>query len=121
MKKMIIESYNAREEIREIVNGCIKCGLCRSLCPVLKVVREETYSPRGRAIMLDNDFVDRIIYECNLCKACEIRCPVNLKLCDAFIKARAILVNQKKEIEENKEMIKNLNKSGNIFGIKEER
>ena len=29
------------------------------------------------------------------------------------------MVHQKKEIDENKEMIKNLNKTGNIFGIRD--
>lgn len=118
---MAIESENAKEEIREIIEGCIKCGLCRSLCPVLRTLREEQFSPRGRTIMLDNGFIEKIVYDCTLCKACEKQCPVNLKLCDAFIKARQVLVSQKKEILSNKEMIRNLNKTGNIFGIKEEK
>ncbi|MDP2925511.1 MAG: (Fe-S)-binding protein [Nanoarchaeota archaeon] len=116
---MTAENFNAKEEIKEIVEGCIKCGLCRSICPVLRVLREENYSPRGKAIMLENDIIEKIIYECTLCKGCEIKCPVNLKLCNAFINARMILVNQKKEIPEIKELIKNLNKSGNIFGVVE--
>ncbi len=117
---MAIESENAKEEIREIIEGCIKCGLCKSLCPVLRILREEQFSPRGKVIMLDNGFIEKIVYDCTLCKACEKQCPVNLKLCTAFIKARQVLVDQKKEIPSNKEMIKNLNKTGNIFGIKEE-
>ena len=116
---MAIESENAKEEIREIIEGCIKCGLCKSLCPVLRVLREEQFSPRGKAIILDNGFIEKIVYDCTLCKACEKQCPVNLKLCDAFIKARIVLVNQKKEIPANKEMIRNLNKTGNIFGVKQ--
>ncbi len=116
---MSIESDNAKEEIKEIVEKCFKCGFCKKLCPVLKVVREEQSSPRGKAIILDSGYVDKFIYECTLCKACEEKCPLNLKLCDSFIKARQILVRQKKELSENKEMIKNLDKTGNIFGIKD--
>ncbi len=118
---MTIESDNAKEEIREIVEKCFRCGLCKELCPVLKVMREEQYSPRGKAIILDNNIFEKIVYECTLCKACEKSCPLNLKLCDAFIKARLVLVNQNKEISENKDMIKNLNKTGNIFGEEEEK
>lgn len=117
---MAVESDNAKEEIKEIVEKCIRCGLCKSLCPVLRVIREEQYSPRGRAIILDNNFFEKIFYDCNLCKACEKQCPVNLKLCSAFIKARSVLVNQGKELAANKEMIKNLDKTGNIYGEKEE-
>ncbi len=113
---MTIESDNAKEEIKEIVEKCFKCGFCKALCPVLKVLRTEQYSARGKAILLDNNYVDKIVYDCTLCKACEKMCPLDLKLCDAFIKARKILVEQKKEVSENKEMIENLGKTGNIFG-----
>ena len=117
---MTIETDNAKEEIREIVGKCVRCGLCKSLCPVFKILREEQFSPRGKAIILDNANFEKIVYECTLCKACEKRCPLNLKLCEAFVKARKVLIGQKKEIPENKELIKNLNKSGNIYGIKKE-
>jgi len=118
---MTIESDNAKEEIKEIVEKCFRCGRCKSLCPVLRVMREEQYSPRGQAIILDNGFFEKIVYSCTLCKACEKQCPLDLKLCNAFIKARQVLVEQKKEIPENKEMIKNLIKSGNEFGEKERK
>jgi Fe-S oxidoreductase len=120
--KMTIESENAKEEIKEIVEKCFRCGRCKSLCPVLRVMREEQYSPRGKAIILDNDFYEKIVYSCTLCKACEELCPLDLKLCDAFIKARQVLVAGKKELPENKELIKNLmKKEGNEFGIVEKK
>jgi glycolate oxidase iron-sulfur subunit len=115
---MVVESDNAKEEIKEIVEGCIKCGLCRSLCPVLRVLKEEQYSPRGKAVILDNGFYEKIVYDCTLCKACEKQCPANIKVCEAMIKARGVLVRQKKEIPANKEMIKSLEKTGNVYGMK---
>ena len=118
---MTIESENAKEEIKEIVEKCFRCGRCKSLCPVLRVMREEQYSPRGQTIILDNDFYEKIVYSCTLCKACEELCPLDLKLCDAFIKARQVLVGQKKELDENKKMIKNLMKEGNVYGEKERK
>lgn len=117
--KMAVETHNAKEEISEIIENCIKCGLCKSLCPVFKVIREEQFSPRGRVIMFENGFIEKLVYDCNLCKACEVQCPVNLKLCSAFIKARQVLVSQGKEFSRNKEIIKNLNKTGNVYGIVE--
>lgn len=117
---MTVEADNAKEEIRELIEGCIKCGLCKSLCPVLKVMREEQFGPRGKTIILEQGFFEKVVYDCTLCKACERQCPFNLKLCAAFINARKVLVEQKKEIPENKEMIKNLDKEGNVYGIKNE-
>ena len=32
---------------------CTECGLCREVCPVFQIQRQEEYSPRGRA-MLDS-------------------------------------------------------------------
>lgn len=116
---MSLEIENTKEEIKEIVEKCIRCGRCRSVCPVLRIMREEQFSPRGKAIILDNDFFEKIVYDCNLCKACEKKCPLNLELCNAFIKARKVLVLSKKEIPKNREMIKNLDETGNIFGIEE--
>jgi len=113
---MKVEAENAKEEINEIVEKCIKCGMCKSLCPVFKIVREETISPRGKATILDNKVYDKIVYQCSLCKACEQKCPLNLKLCTAFKKARQVLVETGKETEENKEMIKNIRQDGNPFG-----
>jgi len=113
---MTIEAANAKEEIQEIIEKCTKCGLCKSLCPVFKIIREEQVSPRGKAMLLNEKVYDKIVYECSLCKACEEKCPLNLKLCDAFRKARKVLVETKHETTENKEMIKNIREHGNPFG-----
>ncbi|MBT4352172.1 (Fe-S)-binding protein, partial [archaeon] len=109
---------NAKEEIKEIVEKCIRCGMCNSHCPVLRIIREEQVSPRGRAIVLDHNIIEKSVYECTLCKACEEKCPLNLKLCDAFVKARQVLVFRGKDIPGNKELIDNLKKSENVFGLK---
>ncbi len=118
---MTIEISNAKQEIKECVEKCIKCGLCKPLCPVLKVMRQEPYSPRGKVILLDNNHFEKLVYDCTLCGACEVQCPLNLQLCSAFRNARKILISQKKELPENKEMIKNLNKYGNVFGVNPDR
>lgn len=114
--KTSVEAENAKGEVEEIIEKCVKCGLCKSLCPVFKIVREETISPRGKVLILEKDIYDKIVYECSLCKACEEKCPLGLKLCDAFRKARKVLVESGKETKENKEMIRNIRRDGNPFG-----
>lgn len=113
---MTVESENAKIEIEEIVSKCIRCGMCKSLCPVFRIIREERVAPRGKAMILDKEVYDKVVYECSLCKACEEKCPLGLKLCDAFRKAREVLVETGKETKENKEMIKNIRTDGNPFG-----
>ena len=63
---------------------------------------------------------EKVVYDDNLSKACEIRCPLKIKMHEAVILARKILVQEKKDPVENKQMIKNLRETGNIYGIKEE-
>ena len=114
---MSIESENIYEEVKEILEGCIRCGKCNEGCPVFKIVREEPYSPRGFISLFDEKIFDKIVYNCTLCKSCEVKCPLNLKICDAILKARKVLVGLGRDNEKNKEMIKNLVKSGNVYGV----
>lgn len=112
---MTIEQSNAKEEIIEIVEKCIKCGLCKELCPVLKVLREEQYSPRGHAILLSNKIYDKILFDCTLCKACEEKCPLSLKLCTAIRKSRQVLNLKEKEHPENAKMLKRATEGKNPY------
>lgn len=115
-KQEDIDVENLKIEIKETLDSCVKCGMCKSLCPVFKVMREEYYSPRGRAILLSDEILDKIIFKCNLCKACEKKCPLKIKVWEATQKARELMVLKGKELSENKEMIKNIRETGNPFG-----
>ena len=111
-----IESENLLEEASEIVSKCIQCGMCKSLCPVFKILREEQFSPRGKAIILSDKTLDKVVFECTLCRACEQKCPLNIKVCDAILKAREASVARGQGLKGNAEMIDNIQKTGNPFG-----
>jgi len=111
-----LQSHNLIEEVSEIINQCVKCGMCKSLCPVFKIIRQEDISPRGHTIILTEKIINKSLYECTLCKACEEKCPLDLKICEALVKAREALVIQGIETDANKEMIKNIRETGNPFG-----
>jgi len=117
---MTIEIENAKEEIKEIAQKCIRCGMCKELCPVFRIIREEHLSPRGQLVNLDNDTFEKIVYECTLCKSCEIKCPMNLEICKAIKNARKILVLQNKEPAETKVIRENIQNTENIYGIRED-
>ena len=111
-----IQANNILEDVSGELEKCIKCGMCKSLCPVFKILREESVSPRGKSIILSEKLLDEIIFKCNLCKACEEKCPLNLKICDSFVKAREAMVLKNKGLTQNKKMIENIRKYSNPVG-----
>ena len=118
---MTIESDNAKEEIKELIEKCIKCGLCKNSCAVFNVLKEEQYSPRGKIIMLENNEYSKLVYADNLSKRPDIKCPLKINIYSAIVKARKVLAEQNKAPKEVKDVIQNLQKTGNIFGVKEEK
>jgi len=74
---------------------------------------------RGKAILFDKGIYGKFVYYDTLSKACEKICPLNIRMHEAIIKARKVLVEEGKELAENKEMIKNLMEGGNVFGEKD--
>ena len=74
---------DVENKLRENLYRCLKCGLCREVCPVFRVTGEERLAPRGRMAMLaalDDGtnlgplFLDSLDL-CLSCKACTERCP----------------------------------------------
>jgi ArsR family metal-binding transcriptional regulator len=107
------EEYNLKEEIKEEVKNALRNGIDNEGCAVYRASRKDHYSPRGKAIVLDNGYYEKILYKCNLCKAC------GEDLCNTFLKARQVLVLRDKEMNANKKMIENVKRTGNIYGIDE--
>jgi Fe-S oxidoreductase len=111
-----IEAGNLMEDASEIFEKCINCGMCKGQCGVFRVLREEQYSPRGKRDLAIEKIADKIVFECNVCKACEVSCPLNVKVCDAVLKVREAMVLKGKGLKSNEEMIRNIRKTGNPFG-----
>lgn len=107
--------------IEEMLAKCSNCGLCKSVCPVYKVLSEELRSPRGKINLNKNKINDISIYDCTLCNKCSKVCPAGLDLKDIFQFLRKDLVeNKKEETEKNKKMSQKIEKYGNPFGEKQE-
>ncbi len=72
---------------RADINRCVRCGVCRAVCPSFQPDREESLSPRGRIALihavldkrlpLSAIFTDRLA-TCTSCLACETACPSNV-------------------------------------------
>jgi Fe-S oxidoreductase len=93
---------------------CIECGLCREVCPVFQIRRQEEYSPRGRAILGYAGLQTLVFYQCTLCRACRAICPVEHDPGGETL--RAGLISAGIETEANQLMIANIRTYGNPFG-----
>jgi Fe-S oxidoreductase len=95
---------------------CIECGLCRESCPVFKVVRRESVSPRGFAIMKKKEQFNKLFYLCSLCNNCKISCPYDVDL--ELEKTREYVAKHGEPTEAIKEVIENLKETGNPYGVR---
>jgi Fe-S oxidoreductase len=101
--------------IDQIINPpCIECGLCRETCPVFTILRLEHISPRGLAILAEEQVPTLLFYHCSLCRACQVVCPVGHDPAGEIIRAK--MTAQGVETDANREMINNIRKYGNPFG-----
>lgn len=86
------------------------------MCPVLRVMREESKGPRCRVLQINEDAEDTSLFFSTLCSACDAACPVGIDISTEIQKARERLVQRGVETEVNKKMIENVRKYGNPFG-----
>jgi len=93
---------------------CIACGLCREACPVFTILRQEQISPRGLALLADQNIGSLVFYQCTLCRACRVVCPVGHDPNEETI--RSGLKTQRVETNANRRMIANIRACGNPFG-----
>ncbi len=105
----------------EEINKCSLCGMCRTACPVLRVLLTETSGPRAKAALIKKELLDIVFYRCTLCKACTVACPSDVKLDEEILKIREKLVEKGWETEKNKKMIKNVRSFGNPFKKPEDK
>jgi glycolate oxidase iron-sulfur subunit len=80
------------------IERCLKCGLCRSVCPVFAEALDESASARGRIAMVEALYEDGLtltplladrLSKCLNCKACMEACPSAIKVDEIVLAARA--------------------------------
>jgi glycolate oxidase iron-sulfur subunit len=88
------------KELEDQLAGCMRCGLCQSVCPLFAETGREADVARGKLALLDGlsqemfkdpQGVSERLNRCLLCGSCAANCPSGVRVLDIFIKARAIL------------------------------
>ncbi len=107
------------------INKCVRCGTCRSVCPVFEEVGWESSNTRGRIMIMksllhhglkaDADAVDSL-NTCTTCGICTENCPAGVNPVDLVESARRELVSRGVMTTAQAELSQNIFSSGNTFG-----
>jgi glycolate oxidase iron-sulfur subunit len=85
------------QEYRQELLQCVKCGACKSHCPVYYAQRDEGASARGRialmkalekGLLTPGSALTENFYKCTLCGACESSCSPGVNISGLLYYAR---------------------------------
>jgi heterodisulfide reductase subunit C len=107
-----VEVGNLMEEVAGVFDKCVECGMCKARCGVFRVLRREEFSARGKGILLSRKIMDKICFECNLCRACEEACPLGVGVCEAVLKCRQAMVLKGKGLKANEKLVEMVRETG---------
>lgn len=88
------------KELETYLNRCVRCGQCRSVCPVFGVIRREGAAPRGKVYLAHEMLHARIplsaeaekhLSLCLGCMACSRECPTGIPVHEIVYLARSRL------------------------------
>ncbi|MDM7912224.1 MAG: (Fe-S)-binding protein, partial [Methanotrichaceae archaeon] len=116
------------------INKCVRCGTCRSVCPVFEEVGWESSNTRGRIMIMkslmngcmvngcrpDANAVDSL-NTCTTCGICTENCPASVNPVDLVESARRELVSKGMMTAAQSELSENIFSSGNTFGDRSSR
>lgn len=91
---------NNHPEWQKQLVKCIRCGTCRSVCPVFQATDNENTTARGKVKLLEAVSEGKLaltpalqarLSKCLLCKACVPGCPSGVRTDELFLSARQAL------------------------------
>ncbi len=89
--------------VKDQLKKCVRCGRCRTVCPVFAEIRNETVAPRGHVFMVQALRDDKVqpetpVYDrlsnCLLCETCSINCPSGIEIPELNKAARSFIYQQ---------------------------
>ncbi|WP_371376406.1 (Fe-S)-binding protein [Sporomusa aerivorans] len=94
---------NKHHEWQKQLVKCIRCGTCRSVCPVFQAADNENTTARGKVKLLEAVSEGKLeltpalqarMSKCLLCKACVPGCPSGVRTDELFLSARRVLADK---------------------------
>ncbi len=91
------------DALRRVVNQCVRCGQCRSACPVFQEVNVESGVARGKLALLRSflegkdvpeEELQGILSKCLLCKTCASQCPSGVAADELVLAGRELLAGK---------------------------
>ena len=86
--------------VKEQLMKCVRCGKCRSICPVFAEIRNETVAPRGHVFMVQMlrdgkveptpEVYEKLAY-CLMCENCSVNCPSGIDVHELNAAARSYI------------------------------
>jgi glycolate oxidase iron-sulfur subunit len=98
----------------KLLQNCGKCGLCLSVCPVYKILKQEQASPRAKLqlikaydnnILASSDLLKEIVSKCLMCGSCTANCPSGINHYSKFMEMRKKMVAAQGETQAIKSLI----------------
>ncbi|WP_136808634.1 (Fe-S)-binding protein [Desulfosediminicola flagellatus] len=87
--------------MQNTTGNCGKCGICLTVCPVFKVLKEEQASPRARVQLIrayedkklpSSPLLKELISKCVMCGSCAAICPSGVDHNSKFMEMRSELI-----------------------------
>ena len=111
MENESVDSHNTREEVNDLIGDVIEIGTSKSLCPIYKITKEESFSPRGQIINLKKGVYTENLYKSALCMGADQKSIPFIPFSKIIRKARKVLIEQDKFLptEEMAPLLKEIN------------
>ncbi len=89
--------------VKDQIMKCVRCGKCRSVCPVFDEIRNETAAPRGHVFMVQmlrdgkvdpSSEVYKRLTNCLMCETCSANCPSGIDVHELNAAARSYIYDK---------------------------